>query len=154
VHRDDKAGTIVCSAERVIAADPTQVWALVADPMRVGEWAPFEVVGYMGTELPKRGQIVFLRTRWWRPGSRERRVEVQEWEAGTMYRCEVQPDGGAAPIGIEVGVTPEVTGAEIATRIRLTQRLQSTGSSARVLRWYLTRQLERRLDRITKASGA
>ena len=154
MHREDKARTIVCSAERVINADPALVWALVADPMRVGEWAPFEVVGYMGTELPKRGQIVFLRTRRWRPGSRQRRVEVQEWEAGTMYRCEMQPDGGGTSVGFEVGVTPEAMGGEIATRVRLIQRLESPGSSARLLRWYLARRLERRLDRIAKASVA
>lgn len=151
MNRDEPAGNtrIVCVAERLISADPARVWALVADPMRAGEWAAFDVVGYMGTELPKTGQIVFLRTRRWRPGPRSRRVEVQHWEAGSRYRCEVQADG-RKPVCFEIGVTPEATGGEIVTRVRVSQRMELTGSFPWILRRYVARHLERLLDRIEK----
>ena len=152
MNRDETARrtNIVCAAERVLGSDPAQVWALMADPARVGEWAPLEVVGYMGTELPKSGQIVFLRTRRWRPRSRERRVEVEEWEAGSRYRCEISTEAGSA-ICFEVFVTPEVTGGAIATRIRLKQRMEVAAAPSALLRRLVSRQLERRLNRIELA---
>lgn len=156
MNRQDKArkARIMCEVQRTIAADPAQVWALVADPMRVGEWAPYAVVGYMGTELPKTGQVVFLQTRGWRPGPRGRRVEVKNWDAGSRYRCEIQVENGGTPVLVEVGVTPEVTGSAIATRVVLAQQQEVPEGSARMLHWYLTRRLERRLDRIEKVLRA
>lgn len=152
MKRDTPAGKapFMAFAERVVDADPARVWALVADPMRAGEWAGVATVGYMGTELPKTGQVVFVRSRRWRPRSRTRRVEVQEWEAGSRYRCEIQHEGAAATC-FELAITPEATGSEIATRIRITQTTLVPKSTAGLAQRYVCGQLERQLDRISKA---
>jgi hypothetical protein len=151
VNRDESAGSVpvVAVAERVIGADPAQVWALVADPMRVGDWAGLETVGYMGTELPKTGQVVFVRSRRGLFKSQIRRVEVQQWEAGSRYRCEIKPENRAA-VCFQLAMTPEVTGSAIATRIKLTQttRVPRVGSS--LVERYVGAQLTKRLDRIEK----
>lgn len=147
----DRNVQLIRSAERVFKVDPTRVWALVADPSRVGEWAAVETVGYLGTELPKVGHAVFVRTRRWQAPTRARRVEINRWEAGSAYQCTVQPGRFAESIQFEINVTPEVTGDGVATRVRLTQRLVIPAFSARLLSRFVIGQLERRLDRLGRA---
>ncbi len=60
---------VLAAAERVFDADPANVWAMIADPSRVGEWAGVVMVGYMGTELPKVGHNLFVRPSWRRQGN-------------------------------------------------------------------------------------
>lgn len=75
---------------RDLEADPAAVWSLVADPERIGEWAPVKFVGWMGTNLPAVGQAFFVSV-WGRPPIR---LEIDEWEAGRRFRCGVdRPDG-------------------------------------------------------------
>ena len=136
--------------ERVVAADPTTVWALIADPGRVGEWAAVNAVGYMGTELPKAGQAVFVRTSRWQTENKARRVVIDAWDAGTGYRCSIER-AGKAPLCFEVTIKPEVSGAGIATRIRLSQRMSAPPLLIPLRRSVMQRQLLRRMDRIERA---
>lgn len=147
------SGPLFYAVERVIYADPTRVWALVADPARVGEWAAAEAVGYLGTELPKVGQIVFVRTRRWQSATRARRVEIEAWDAGSSYRCKVEIGRVATSISFELRVTPEVTGDGVVSRVRLSQRMELPPLYVPLLRRYVSRQLERKLDRIERVVG-
>lgn len=147
----DRNVQLVRSVERVFPVDPTGVWALVADPSRVGEWAAVETVGYLGTELPQVGHIVFVRTRRWQAPSRARRVAIDRWEAGSGYRCTVQQGRFVESIQFEISVTPEVTGDGVATRVRITQRMEVPAISVRLLSHYVTRRSERILDRLGEA---
>jgi len=144
------SGSLFHVVERVISADPTRVWALVADPARVGEWSAIEAVGYLGTELPKVGQIVFVRTRRWQSPTRARRVEIEAWDAGSSYRCNVEIGRVATSISFELRVTPEVTGDGVVSRVRLAQRMELPRLYVPVVRGHLNRQLERKLDRIAR----
>ncbi len=143
---------MVCIAERVLEADPAQIWTLVADPGRVGEWAAVETVGFMGSELPKTGHVVFVRTRRWQRPSRARRIEVEQWEAGSRYRCKLQPTRLVKAASFDVEVHPEVTSGGVATRVKLTQRVEAPTAAAGILRWYFDRRLETTLDRIERTS--
>lgn len=151
-NKDDRSVQFSSGAERVVGVDPTAVWALVADPARVGEWAAVTIVGYMGTELPKAGQAVFVRTRRWRRSGKARRVEIESWEAGAGYRCALESRLLRQPVGFEVTIKPEVSGSGIATRVRLTQRMVSSQAVARVLQRYVAGRLEKMLDRIERAA--
>lgn len=140
-------------SERVLPVDPSLVWALVADPSRAGEWAAVETVGYMGTELPKPGQALFVKRRW-RGESRAHRVEIEDWEAGTSYRCKVATPLLAEPLVFSLEVKSEVTGSGIGTRIRIDERMELPRSAAALIRWYEQRAIERRLDRIARHAAA
>ena len=128
------------------------MWALIADPGRVGEWAAVTAVGYMGTELPRVGQAVFVKTSRWQTENRARRVVIDAWDAGTGYRCSIERVG-KDPVCFEVTIKPEVSGAGIATRVRLSQRMSAAplliplGRS--VVRW----RLSRKMDRIERTVG-
>ena len=147
-----RAAHVLSSAESVLAADPAQVWMLVADPSRVGEWAALETIGYMGTELPRQGQVLFVRTRRWQRPAAARRVEVEEWEAGSRYRCVLEPSRSVNAATLEVVIHPEPTGEVVATRIRLMQRMEAKPQAARMVQWIVDRRLERMLDRIERAT--
>ena len=134
----------------MVAADPTSVWALIADPGRVGEWAAVTAVGYMGTELPRVGQVVFVKTSRWQTENRARRVVIDAWDAGTGYRCSIERVGKGT-ICFEVTIKPEVSGAGIATRIRLSQRMSVAPLLIPLGRSVVRRRLLRRVDRIERA---
>ena len=146
---DEARRLVIAAVERVIGADPTKVWALVADPDLIGEWAGVETVGYMGTELPKPGQSVFVRRSRIRVGAKTRRVEITDWDAGTTVTCLVETDRSA--IRFEIGIRPEVMRDQIMTRVRLTQRVETSSGVAPLVGWLLRRSLNKKLGRIEKA---
>lgn len=129
--------------------DPSAVWALVANPARVGEWAGVRTVGYMGTELPDVGQAVFVANRLF-PTRRARRVEILEWEAGHRYRCGM-PDGRAASerrFGVVVTAEVEPEGASARLAIEYVAEVGSW--LANVWRGGAVRRLRRMLDRVER----
>ncbi len=138
---------VVSVVERVIQADPTKVWSLLADPGRVDEWAGVILVGYMGTELPRVGQSVFVRRPMWR--SKAKRVEIEAWDAGAGIRCLVH--ARTDPIGFELTIHPEVESESISTTVRLMQTLHVPGYLRMAARGWGDRQLSRKLDRIERA---
>ena len=135
---------IVSVAERLVAADPTLVWSLLANPERISDWAGLRMVGYLGTELPQAGQSVFVEGQG--PRAKSRRVEIEAWDAGTGIKCIVHTE--PEPTGFELTIYPEVQHGSIATRVRLVQRSHVVGWMAPGVRWWIDRQLERKLDRI------
>lgn len=142
--------TVASSAERVIDADPSRVWALVADPARLGEWAGVVAVGYMGTELPKPGHRVFVRTRRGIFPGRRHRVDIETWEAGSAVSCVVDAD--RAPTRFKVVIHPHVEHDQITTRVRLEQRCEVLPLLSPFARPWLESRLHRMLDRIGKAA--
>ena len=143
----DPRPTVHSVAERVIAADPTQVWALLGNPDRLSEWSGLVMVGYMGTELPKPGHVVFVQRR--RVGAKPKRLEVESWEAGAEIRCLVHTT--EQPTQFVLAIRPEIEPSSIATRVRLTQRSAVPPSVQGAAAWWMTRQLDRMLDRIARA---
>lgn len=150
----DSAKTVhvFSSVERVLEADPARVWMLVADPSRVGEWAAVATVGYMGTELPREGQVVFVRTRRWQRPAAARRIEVEEWEAGARYRCVLQPSRLVPRATLDVEIHPEPAGDTVATRVKLIQRMEARSPAASGVQWLVDRRLLKLLDRIDRAA--
>jgi hypothetical protein len=137
---------IACNAQRVLDADPSRVWALVADPERLADWAGVVTVGYMGTELPKPGQRVFVKPR--RVPGRRRRVEIESWRAGSAVSCVVT--SGAVPTHYSLDVEPEIEQGRITTRIRLRQRSEVPAWLGPVAKWLTDMRLQRMLDRIAR----
>ena len=141
---------VISIAERVIDADPTLVWSLVADPERIAEWAGFELVGYMGTELPSPGHNVFVVPK--RPlyRGRPRRVEIEAWDAGSGIKCVVHTE--PEPTGFELTIHSVVESDAILTRVRLVQRFHVPAAARGIaLRW-VEHRLTAKLERIEKAA--
>ena len=143
---------ILCTAERAVETDPAKVWMLVADPGRIDEWAAKGTVGFMGTELPKSGHVVYVRTRRWQRPTAARRIEVEEWDAGTGYRCKLGSYRLADDVTFGVEIHPEPAGSGVWTRIKLTQRLEAAPQMERLIRRYVNRRLHRLIDRIERAT--
>ncbi|MCP3998058.1 MAG: SRPBCC family protein [bacterium] len=139
--------TVVSSSERLIAVDPTQVWALLANPDRLSEWSGLTMVGYMGTELPKPGHVVFVQRR--RVGAKPKRLEVESWEAGAGIRCLVHTTDQATRF--ELAIRPQIEPSSISTRVRLTQRSAVPSFVQGAAAWWMARRLDRMLDRIARA---
>jgi hypothetical protein len=135
-----------------LESDPARVWTLVADPARVDEWAAAAMVGFMGTELPKSGHVVFLRTRRWQRPAAARRVEIEDWEAGEGYTCKLGSYRLARDVTFGVAIHPEPTGRGVGTRIKLTQRMETAPQLAKWLQYYASRRLRRLIERIERAA--
>ncbi len=125
---------------------------LVADPARADEWAAVATVGYMGTELPKSGQVVFVRTRRWQRPSSARRVEIEEWEAGERYSCKLGSYRLAENVTFGVEIHPEPAGGGVGTRIKLTQRMEAAPQLAGWLQNYGNRRLQRLIAKVERAT--
>jgi hypothetical protein len=140
---------IAAVAEAVIEADPTRVWSLVANPERIADWAGFELVGYMGTELPKPGQSIFLSPQRRLHRGEPRRVEIEGWDAGARITCVVHTEPDRT--GFELTIHPQVEPDSIATRIRLVQRSYVPIVLKIAAQRWLERRLMVKIDRIRKA---
>ncbi len=143
--------TIASIAERVIDLDPTRVWALVADPARLGEWAGVVTVGYMGTELPQPGQRVFVRSRLGPFPGRQHRIEIESWQAGSAVSCLVAAAG--EPTKFDLMISPRVEPDHIATRVRLEQRSEVPSWAKSLARWWIDMRLRRMLNRIERVAS-
>jgi uncharacterized protein YndB with AHSA1/START domain len=139
---------ITSIAERVIDSDPTRVWALVADPARLGEWAGVGIVGYMGTELPKKGQHVFVKGKLGPFSGRQHKVEIESWQAGSAVSCVVAAAG--EPTRFDLMISPRVEPEHIATRVRLEQRSEVTSWLGPLAHWWMELRLRRMLNRIER----
>ena len=144
---------VVAVVEHVIDADPARVWALVGDPSRLVEWAGYETVGYMGTELPGPGHKVFVGRRIFgrKLGRRSMQVEIERWDAGSGISCKIHHEPRQASFSI--GISAEVRPGQPATRIRMRQAVAASGSTAALTRWWMTRSLEAMVRRIERAAS-
>ncbi len=138
--------TVISIAERVIEADPTRVWSLLANPERIADWAAVSMVGYLGTELPRTGQSVFVQGRGRR--AKPKRLEIETWDAGSGIKCIVHTE--PEPTRFELTIHPEVQHESILTRVRLAQRSRVPGYLQVAARWWVDRQLAQKLDRIER----
>ena len=146
---DGNRQRIVVVAERVVAADPARVWALIADPSRVSEWAGVTMVGYMGTVLPKPGQTVFVRrgrfAKTWR-------VNIDAWDAGTSVGCLLDSDKSEGTVRFDLAIRPQVTRDAIVTKVRLTQQLETSPPFGPLVHRWVARELNKKIDRISTAA--
>ncbi|MCP4309055.1 MAG: SRPBCC family protein [bacterium] len=146
---DGNRQQIVVVAERMVTADPARVWALIADPSRVAEWAGVAMVGYMGTELPKPGQTVFVRRgrfgKTWR-------VNIDAWDAGSSVRCLLESDKSEGVVRFELAIHPQVTADAIVTKVRLSQRMEASRPFGRLVHTLVASELNKKIDRIAKAA--
>jgi hypothetical protein len=143
-------GVVVRDGRLLEGVAPSAVWALVANPSRVGEWAGRRAVGYMGTELPSVGQVVFVAGRLV-PDRRARRVEILAWEAGHRYQCGLPDRRLSTERRFEVVVSAEVEPGAAAARIQLTLRAVVVSWIANPWRAVAARRLAKMLDRVERA---
>jgi len=141
--------SVQAAVERVLPIDPTRVWSLLGDPERLGEWAGVRLVGYMGTELPRPGQSVFVRGGVLR--RRSSRVEIESWIAGERIACLIYAE--PEPLRFEVSIHPEVGHDSIGTRVRLSQRVVAPALLAGPVRWWAERRLDGKMSRIVRAAS-
>jgi hypothetical protein len=149
---DGNRQQVVAVAERVVVADPARVWSLIADPSRVAEWAGVVMVGYMGTELPKPGQTVFVRAARRGRLAKTWRVHIESWDAGSSVRCLVESDRSQGKIRFDLAIHPQVTRDAITTKVRLAQRLEVPPTLSLLIHRWVDRELNKKIDRIAKAA--
>lgn len=143
--------SVASIVDRVIDVDPSRVWALVADPERLREWAGVVTVGYMGTELPKPGQKVFVRSG--RPllGRRQRRVEIESWQAGSAVACVVESRFG--PVRFDLIIKPRVESGGIETQVEIMEQVEVAPILTAAARQWMDWHLGRVLRRIARAAA-
>ncbi|NNF63846.1 MAG: SRPBCC family protein [Acidimicrobiia bacterium] len=122
---------------RDLDADPAAVWALVADPERIAEWAPVVFVGWMGTNLPAVGQAFFIS--WLTDGAR--RFEIDEWEAGRRFRCVVDRPAGHFEVLVDTTVVSGGPRSSLELRFAGEYGLVSSWLRASVIRMLFKRAL-------------
>jgi len=131
---------IVVRDERSIEGrDAAEIWTLVADLSRFGEWFPVHNAISMTGDVPQVGNIIFVTIGRRSDPADAIRLEVCEWEAGRRFACEVRelpgidqglfsvevegaPSGGSTVIlrlvGERDGVAGRISGYEIGRRFR------------------------------------
>lgn len=143
---------IASIVDRVIDVDPSRVWALVADPERLGDWAGVVTVGYMGTELPKPGQKVFIRSRNPVTRGKHRRVEINSWQAGSAVSCRV--DSRFGPVRFDLVIKPLVESGGIETEVEMLAQLEVVPVVAPIAQRWLDWRLRRMLGQISRAASS
>jgi hypothetical protein len=129
--------------------DSARLWALVADPQRIGEWTPLHFVGYMGKELPEVGNAFFATLGGANP-DKAMRFEFTHWEAGRRYRCSVAGPRMIGGLAFSVAVQEEMAESAVSTRLDL----ELGGDVARVLHPWWRAWAARRLQRAIDAAEA
>ena len=131
---------VVVSDERAIEQrDAAEVWTVVADLSRFGEWFPVHRATSMTGDVPQVGNIIFLSIGRRSDPASAIRLEVTEWEAGRRFACDVRevpgiddgrfsvtvtgPPGGAATVNLSFvgdgdGIAARLAGFEIGRRFR------------------------------------
>lgn len=134
-------------------ADPSAVWALVADPERISEWAPVHQVGFMGTELPEVGHSFFLTLRKKTEAARAMRFEIAEWEAGHRYRCSIQGSKLVENEQVDVIVTSEVDQGRPAANFELRYSADGPAWHVPIRRFEVRRRLHSAVEAVERIIG-
>lgn len=144
---------IVRDGRLMRGADPSAVWALVADPERISEWAPVHQVGFMGTELPAVGHAFFVTLRKSRQPADALRFEIVEWEAGHRYRCTIQGSRLAEGERIDIIVTSEVDAGRPAANFELRYAADVPPWHVPIRRFEVRRRLHRAVEAVERIIG-
>lgn len=134
-------------------ADPSAVWALVADPERIAEWAPVRQVGFMGTELPQVGHAFFVTLRKKAEAAGAMRFEITEWEAGHRYRCSIQGSRLVENEQIDIIVTSEVDEGRPAANFELRYSADGPAWLAPARRFVVRTRLHRAVESVARIFG-
>jgi len=136
----------VSAGQRMDGVDPARLWAFVANPKNISDWAPVRAAGFIGTEVPGVGHTLFLHRRRGARNERAWRCRIQAWEAGHRVTCALETPGAATEQRLELTVGTHGTGDHPAASVRVAYR----GDVPRLLAWFYRRriaQLERRAIR-------
>jgi hypothetical protein len=138
----------VTADRRVEGVDSARVWAFVADPANLERWAPVRSAGYIGTELPGVGHVVFLHRRRDADPDRAWRCRIESWNAGSGVRCSLETPGAASDQEIDLVVGTEGTGSEPAASVRITYRGRVPRGAAAIYRTRIAAMQRRAIERI------
>jgi uncharacterized protein YndB with AHSA1/START domain len=134
--------------------DPARVWAFVADPARIDQWAPVRSSSFMGTELPSQGHTVFLHRTRRRSPDDAWRCRIEAWDAGHAIRCALETPGPAESQEMQITVATEGSGDRPIAAVSLEYRGDVPPWLAPVYRWRIRTMLRRAVRRIRDAVGA
>ena len=126
------------------------MWALVADPGRIGEWTFLHLVGYMGTELPVVGNAFFAKQAKRAADESAARFEFVEWVAGRQYRCAMSPTRWAGEREVEVRLHSELEDDGAHSRVQLIHRAEVPTWLASSYRMAAERQIRKVLAKLAR----
>lgn len=147
------ARVVVRGTRPVGNVDPARVWALVADPARIGEWAGVKFVSYMGKEIPERGAAFFATLRPRARAENALRFEITEWEAGHRYRCAITGPGIGDEREVEIAVDSFLASGVPTTELTITHRAQVDRWMSGPYRAMAQRRVEAALDGAERCFG-
>lgn len=134
-------------------ADPARVWALVADPARIEDWAPVHSAGFLGTELPDIGHTVFIKFSRLSDPKSALRFRITEWDAGHRYRCEIDGIRLGEDHHLDVIVTAEVDGGVPAADLELRYFAEVPPAAAPAFRLWVRARLARAVTGVADVVG-
>lgn len=139
------ARIVVRDQRRIEGRDAAELWTLVADLSRFGEWFPVHKAASMTGDLPQVGNIIFITVGRRKDPADAVRLEVCEWEAGRRFACEVR----GLP-GIDAGLlTVEVDRASAdAAAVILRFVGEGSGLAGRVTAYEISRRFRGALNRL------
>jgi hypothetical protein len=139
------AHIVVRDERRFERRDAAELWTLVADLSRFGEWFPVHSATSMTGDLPQVGNIIFVAVGLRSDPANAVRLEVCEWEAGRRFACEVR----GLP-GIDTGVfSVEVDGAASAgAKVALRFVGEGDSMSGRISGYEIGRRFRGALNRL------
>jgi len=139
------ARIVVRDERRIEDRDAANVWTMVADLSRFGEWFPVHRATSMTGDLPQVGNIIFVAVGRRSDPADAIRLEVCEWEAGRRFACDVR----GLP-GIKEGLfTVEVDGAASGgANVVLRFTGEGDGVSARISGYEIGRRFRGALNRL------
>lgn len=135
-------------------ADPSEVWALVADPARIEHWAPVHSAGYLGTEMPGAGHTVFVKFNRLGDPKNALRFRITEWDAGHRYRCEIDGIKLGSDHHLDVIVTAEVDEGVPAADLELRYVAEVPPAVAPAFRWWVRTRLARAVAGVAGLAGS
>lgn len=139
------ARIVVRDERRIEGRDAAEIWTLVADLSRFGEWFPVHTATSMTGDLPEVGNIIFVTVGRRSDPADAVRLEVSEWEAGRRFACDVR----GLP-GIDVGLLTVEVGRASADAATVILRFGAEDGrlAGRIAAYEISRRFRRALDRL------
>ena len=136
---------VVRDERRIEDRNAAEIWTLVADLSRFGEWFPVHSATSMTGDVPQVGNIIFVTIGRRSDPADAIRLEVCEWEAGRRFACDVRELPGIDQGLFSVAVEGAPSGGSTVTLLFVGE---GDGVSSRISGYVIGRRFRGALNRL------